>query len=458
MRATSIRLRGLPVAACFAALASALALAVALTLSGCSVSQYIIRTETDTYTITDRDSTVIETVHNIPGATLDTTPVEPSSRKIKTYAHTNSFDSVAKRFYPNFLRMGLIEVAGLYTSGRGSNASGLFGAYGAFNDDQPSASILWRSELLRFAPLEIRLRWFNDAPNWTLGWSAYERWSMDDSSSHSFTSIASNLYVRRRFYLRDQIPYVIFAPYLGASALPSAYVNLGGELQVGSFGGLNLRAYAGLISGFNWFDPTIGGTYPYVGLGVSALDFTNRVEETEREWKYYTKTTLNACIVEGSYNGSTWGQLRFASVEFPLPFWNYHFWAGTSLVDYMGFAVSSVNPSFGSDKAGLGILPISAGYRQYLGTDGFMLEPFVEASYYPSSFVNLGARLKIVLSDGLSVGGLVGFAAGSPGSFMTQGQSFSGGYFGLTLSVGDYNNTPEKIRELRAEEIPSTTK
>ncbi|MDP4243821.1 MAG: hypothetical protein Q8921_13915 [Bacteroidota bacterium] len=448
MSQVRIRLRGVLVAACIAG--------ISLALSGCSLTKWITRTETDTYTITDRDTTVVESMRNVPGTTSDSSHVAVSSRNVEVFAHANSFDSVAKRDYPNFLRLGLIEVAALYSSGRSNSASGLLGAYAAADEDQ-SRYPLWRSELVRIAPVEVRLRWFNDAPNWTLGWSAFEHWAMGDTLSHSFVSIAgANYYVRRRFYLRDQIPYVIFNPYLGVSAFPSAYVNLGAEFHVGSLGGLNLRAYAGVISGFLWADPTWGGTYPYAGLGVSALDFTNRVEETEREWKYYTRSTIGATIVDGSTNFSTWVQGRFATVQFPLPMGNYHAWVGTSLVEYMDFITKSAGAT--TDAEGVGILPISVGYRQYLGSENYMVEPFLEGSYYPSSYFNLGARLKIIASSGLSFGGVAGYASGSPGNFAPQEQNFSNVYWGLSLSLGDWNYSPEKIRELRAIEIPSTMK
>jgi len=35
------------------------------------------------------------------------------------------------------------------------------------------------------------------------------------------------------------------------SIYPSGYVNIGGELQLGSLAGLNLRAYAGFADGFS---------------------------------------------------------------------------------------------------------------------------------------------------------------------------------------------------------------
>lgn len=433
-----------------------LVLMLSAMVSSCSLTKWITRTEKDTYTVTHRDTTVIERVRNVPGTTKDTSHVAPNSRTVEYLPHPYTADSVEVRDYPNFLRLGLFEVAGIYAGGSGPGG-GLLGAYQIGNDN---SDFLNKSEMIRIAPLEIRLRWFNDAPNWTFGTSVFEHWAMDDaphhntsygtSSEHSFASyVGMNQYVRRRFYIRDEIPYVIVQPFLGISEFPSAYVNLGGELHVGSLGGLNLRAYAGLISGFDWAFPSVGGTFPYFAVGVSALDYTNRLEETMREWKDYTRTTINTCLVDLSLGSSKWGQAHFASVQFPLPFGNYHVWLGTSMMDYLQFDTS---------RTALGILPISAGYRQYLGSD-WMLEPYVEASYYPSTFANAALRIKALAGASFSIGGVVGFAAGSPGAFgSATNSSFSGPYFGVTIFAGDWNFTPERIRDLRAHEIPSTLK
>src|SRR5438067_851865 len=102
---------------------------LSLLCGSCSLSQWITRTETDMYTVTHRDTTVIENVRNLPGATEDTSRVAPRSRQIERYTGSFSFDSVPKRDYPNFLRIGLLEVAALYSPGRNNSASGLFGAY-----------------------------------------------------------------------------------------------------------------------------------------------------------------------------------------------------------------------------------------------------------------------------------------------------------------------------------------
>src|SRR3989442_548865 len=89
---------------------AALLATLALVSSGCSISkwtEWITRTETDTFTITDRDSTYNEVVRNVPGTTRDTSHVQKSSRIVEIYTRTSSFDSIAKRDYPNFLRLGL---------------------------------------------------------------------------------------------------------------------------------------------------------------------------------------------------------------------------------------------------------------------------------------------------------------------------------------------------------------
>ena len=464
------------------AISSICYVAISVLVTGCSFIK-LTRTETDYYTITNHDTVVTETVRNVPGTTTEGSVTAPSSRKVNTRDVTISYDSTATRNYPNFLRAGGLEIAGLIgSSSQNGVGTGLFGAYSLFDHDQiKNSGTLWnggtgntsyltKGELARLMPFEWELHWFNNAPNWTFGWSAVEYIAPDEDQNHALLSIGSNVYVRRRFFLRDQIPYIIFSPFLGASAFPAAYVNLGGEFHVGSLAGLNFRAYAGLASGYWWFLPQNGSTFPYFGMGVSVFDFTNRVEETEREWKYYTHTAINLNILElaltksaspyeTNFNNSTFpfegSRVKFASIQVPLPFANYHFWAGTSLFDWTvyGFAQQS-----------LGVLPLEAGYRQYLFTNDLMLEPFIELCYYPSQTVNLGARLKIDTHSNFNLGITAGFAAGSPGQFTPQafnsgapefGSSYSTPYVGLSLYVGDWNFTPEEIKESRANEISS---
>ena len=467
-------------------LVSALACVLASGLAGCisHVENPITRTETDYYTITDRDTTVRETERNVPGSAADNGVVFPSSRQTYISRNTLSHDSTYDRTYPNFLRFGGIEVAGLMGSalasppanGLGPGLLGIFSLFTAdnyanpgtlWNSGQNKSPQLFKGELVRIMPYEYRLRWFNDAPDWTVGWSAYELIAPDEYRSHWFQSVATNIYLRRRIFLRDRIPYIIFDPFLGVSAFPSAYVNLGGELQVGSLAGFNVRAYAGFAAGFQWATPGNSETFPYLGLGVSALDITNRVEETERQWKNYVHTAIQTDILELSLFRTTqtytsiWSdstipfnaaQVKLANVELPLPFGNDHFWAGTSLINWM---------ALGFEKQALGVLPLRVGYRQYIFGEDLMLEPFAELNYYPSTMLNIGARLKLDTHTKENIGITLGYATGSPGDFtpqlfntagVSQATSFSTAYLGVSLFFGDWDYTPEKVMSDRASE------
>jgi hypothetical protein len=443
---------------------------VASMLSGCAVT----KTETDYYTITDRDSTIREQVRNVPGE--ENGVVYPSSKVTEIERDFMTHDSSYDRRYPAFLRLGGIEFAGLVgTSSAPGIGTGLLGIYDLFTIDstykafqQPGDSTvrpnsIFKGRIFRVLPYEYRLRWFDDAPNWTYGGSAYENLAQDED--HSLTSVLANVYARRRIYIRDRIPYVIFAPFIGASLYPSAYVNLGGELQFGSVGGFNLRAYTGLVSGFTWSKSgTI--TFPYVGLGVSAFDFTNRVEETEHEWKDYVHSAVEiegievALLKSKSYlslfDSSLSGlpfqafSLRALTAHYPLPFADGHFWAGTSLINYIGL---------GFTQQGIGILPIRAGYRQYLMAKDMMVEPFVEYNYYPSHWLNIGARVKLDVFVGISVIG--GYMTGSSGSFLPKalnsvgspfGSDFSSAYLGVAIAGFDHLYSPEEITEMHKHE------
>ena len=467
----------------------AMTMLATLNLVGCisHVENPITRTETDYYTITDRDTTYHETVRNVPGSSADNGVVFPSSREIDIDRNTLSHDSTYDRRYPNFLRAGGIEVAGLVGSTVGSSTPGvvangigpgLLGIFSLFTSDQYThpgtmwipganpASQIFKGELVRLMPYEYRLRWFNDAPNWTVGWSAFELIAPDELRENWLASVGTNIYIRRRIFLRDRIPYIIFDPFLGVSAFPSAYLNLGGELQLGSLAGFNLRAYAGLTSGWTSWSAGKTVTFPYFALGVSALDFTNTVEETERQWKDYTHTAIQTNIIEATLLRTTpnylsiWSdstipfnaaQIRFANAELPLPFGNDHFWAGTSLINWI---------AMGFDKQGIGILPLRAGYRQYLFGPDLMLEPFVELNYYPSTIFNIGAQLKLDTHTQENIGITLGYATGSPGDFEPQifnhagveSTSFSAAYLGVSIFLGDWDQTPEKVMADRVRE------
>jgi hypothetical protein len=456
-------------------------------LSSCAIT----RTETDYYTIVVRDTTYRENVRNVPGSAEDNGVIFPSSRQTEIRHYTMTYDSTYDRKYPNFMRLGGIELAGfVLTSSRNGVGPGLLGAYAVADSNtingvgsiaNPGATKqnnFFKGNLVRLAPYEMRLRWFDDAANWTIGTSLYE--TINRNENEGFTSVPfMNVYIRKRFYIRDKIPYIFASPFVGVGVIPSMYANIGSELTVGSYGGFNLKGYLGLAAGFNWnFDkkaairanaPTKAFGFPYVGLGVSALDFVNKVEETEREWKDYVHSAIEVTIFEGQilrafadYTNAfdtvlaalpfTGGLARLGTAHYPIPLLDSNFFVGTSLFQYM---------ALGFEQASFSVLPIRAGYRTHLIAEDLSFEPFIEGNYYPSMYVNLGARLRLNMFNDMNFGLVIGYANGSSGAFLPNsfvqegspiGASFSSVYAGVTIGAGSRIYTPQFVWRSKASE------
>lgn len=452
-------------------------------IAGCGIT----RTETDYYTITIRDTTYREDIRNVPGSSDDHGVVYPSSKTTQISRHTLTYDSTFDRRYPNFLRIGGLEFAGLVgTSSRAGIGPGLFGVYSLLDSttineigsalnpmptDKEKTSKFFKGSIVRFFPLEYRLRWFEDSPNWTIGINLFEWINKDEEQG--FSSVLSNVYLRKRYFFRDKIPYVIAAPYFGLSMWPSMYINMGGELIVGSYGGFNVRGYAGLATGFNWKFGNQEGSksfgFPYIGLGVSAMDFLNKPEETERVWEEYVHSAIEITALDLSllapfedyvnafdtsiarlpFKGGT---ARLATSHFPLPFLDGKFWAGTSLFQYM---------ALGFEQATFSVLPLRVGYRQHLIAEDLSIEPYVELNYYPSFYLNLATRLRLNTFSGVNFGFVFGYASGSSGAFLPNtfvqegspiGSDFSSVYAGVVIGLSSTLYTPEFVRASRASE------
>lgn len=462
-------------------------LGFSLLMIGCSgsVPYQVTRTETDYYTITDRDTTINEQVRNAPGSREDNGVVFPSSKTRRIYRETMSHDSSHDRSYPAFLRFGGLEFASTLTGGPGPGYGGGFlGVYSLFDSSMIYRTTgmkekpFFQGHIFRMIPMEYPLRWFNDSPDWTWGMSAYENIAQNADSNRSLTSIAANLYIRKRFWLRDIKPFLIFSPFVGISAAPSAYINLGGELTLGSYGGFNLRAYAGVAYGFTWkFYRSINGeavptvTTPYIGLGVSALDFINKPADLVREWKDYAHSAVELSVlnVEPIYATAGYPNLfdttsfkipltgvtiELATAHFPLNnVFNEKFWAGTTL--FKLFAP-------GYNQQGFSVLPLRFGYREYLFAEDLTVEPQIELSYYPSQMANISTKLKLNMFNDFTFGLTVGYVSGSPGAYLPGALAaindryakslteFNTFYFGITFGIKDRYYTPEKVKEMEA--------
>jgi hypothetical protein len=460
-------------------------------LSGC-----VTRFEYDTYTITVRDSIYRERVHNAPGSGGENGTVFPSSRSTRLQRESLSYDSTNERSYPAVLRYGGIEFGGLITgSSNPGLGTGILGPYTLLDSNRienkvldslnnlkdsiknilgikKKPSTLFKGRLFRLLPVEYQLHWFDEAPDWTIGWNGYESIAQDDDASNTLWSVGANVYVRKRFWLRERPPYLFASPFFGISLLPSAYINLGGELTFGSFGGFNIRAYAGIASGFTWKFATLpvgsdskSVTTPYFGLGVSALDFINKVSETHHEWKYYLHSAVEVSVADLELLGATGGypnlfdtslaklpftgiSLQLGTAHFPLDFANGKFWAGTSLLKFF---------ALGYYQAMFSVLPLRFGYRQYLIAEDLTLEPYLELNYYPSQFINLAVKLRLNTFRDMTVGISGGFVTGSTGAFLPkiiipQGSktytSFDSFYLGISIGLKDRLNTPELVKAL----------
>lgn len=446
-----------------------LVLLVALvSLTSCGT---ITRTEKDVYTITEIDTTVASQVHNQPGD-RDNGVIYPSSRTITMDRSMKQRDSVVTREYPGFIRLGVFEGIGLIGSSIDGTTinNGLFGLFPPIDDllfEDPAdenASTLFRGGIYRLGIGEWKLHWFGDEPDWTWGVTAYE--TIFPDNNHALRGIGV-LSIRKRFYLRDKIPYMAITPQLHLAAFPSQYVNAGASADLGSIGGLNLRFYAGYAMGLT--NPIDGEfiNFPYAGLGVSVMDFLNREEELDVEWKYHEHSAWELGGAEGFLVGAgdvsasffgrdkttpdksalTGFTFRVLHATIALPILDNRLSLGTSLVNAIALGV---------EEFGIGVLPIRASYHWQPFNNKFIVEPFAEFNYAPSTFTQLGVRAGLPISDQLSLLFIAAYASGNTGSdlgfslYKNSGvgydQNFSAFYLGFGASFFDKIFSREELR------------
>ena len=425
-----------------------------LLLFGCSsltnmggIDEMITRTEKDVYTRTLRDTAIIDAVRNAPGQ-RDNGIVYPTSRIVEMRRDVMQVDSSTTRDYPNFIRIGLLETIGIVGGGSMQNSlnGGLFGVFGYFNRDYdnkraPSTSNIFSGAIYRIGIMEKRLRWFNDDPDWTLGTHYYEKIIGDNRSNNTLTGIAP-IYIRKRFFIKETIPYVAITPAIGFSLFPDPYVNISVSGDLGSIGGMNLRTYFGVAI------PFIAKNYiPYAGIGTSFLDFLNRVPETEKEWKYHDHSgwQIGLASVMGVFSNAEKPFFdpntntpfkgiiaRLAPASMFIPLGNNKFTLGTSLFNLL---------LFGNKEGGIGILPVRIGYWQNVISNDAVLEPFLEYNYYPTNMVHMGAKLAFRISKQINAFLQAGYSSGSHiaqlnDTFKTLGD-FDIYYIGLGIGLYD---------------------
>ena len=426
---------------------------LSLLLFGCSsltnmggIDEMITRTEKDIYTRTLRDTAIIDAVRNAPGQ-RDNGIVYPTSRIVEMRRDVMQVDSSTTRDYPNFIRIGLFESIGIVGSGSIQNSlnGGLFGIFGYFNRDYDrrtqSTSNIFPGAIYRIGIMEKRLRWFNDDPDWTLGMHYYESIIGDNTLNNTLNSIAP-IYIRKRFFLKETIPYVAITPAIGFSLIPDPYVNISVSGDLGSIGGMNLRTYVGVAI------PFIAKNYiPYAGIGTSFLDFLNRVPETEKEWKYHDHSgwKIGLASVMGAFSNAEKPFFdpntntpfkgiiaRLAPASMFIPLGNNKFTLGTSLFNLL---------LFGNSEGGIGILPIRIGYWQNVISNDAVVEPFLEYNYYPTNMVHMGAKLAFRISKQINAFLQAGYSSGSQIAQLNRTYNTLGDFdiYYIGLGIGLYD-------------------
>ena len=408
-----------------------IAIAASLFVAGCGS---YTRTERDVYTITNTDTVITERAQNQPGD-RDNGIIYPSTRSITMARSVHQRDIIVDRHYPAFLRMGLFEGIGLIGSpinGAKSTYTGLVGMFYdldqlLFNRKQDtSQSSLFSGCIYRAGIAEWKLNWFDNDPGWSWGVTTAEFIRPDADNSHALIG-AGVLTINKRFYFRSLIPYLTIRPSLSLSALPSQYINASVSAEVGSIGGVNVRAYLGYAFGANVIkSPVQFVSFPYFGIGASVLDFLNREEELDVEWKYHEHSAWEIGFLEFVLVGSSaelsafapekvgskipvmkGGTARVGFASIALPVLDNRLSLGTSLINIV---------ALGAYEYGLGVFPLRLAYHWNPFRTTLVVEPFIEYNFAPSSFAHLGVRCAIPVGNQMSVQLVAGWANGSTGA------------------------------------------
>jgi len=436
------------------------------------------REEIDVYTITERDTTYSHFSNNSPGNS-DGGTINPSNRDIIHERVMVQIDSTVKREYPDWIRYGLFESIGIIGGDSDfSLGNGMFGIHPNLfslldQTNRGSSGNIFSGGIYRFGILEDRLRWFQDAENWTLGFNALEIIAPSAKFENTLIGFATP-YVRKRWYFRDKIPYMSVTASLGLSPWGfissnfSGYLNASVSFDIGSIGGLNFRTYLGYIYGQNpkntiqikqnefinqeVKDNGSNLSLPYFGLGISFADFVNIVPELYTEYKDMDQSAWNIGLLQFSILYTSADNSFFDAVnlfnlrnkmtiavndgdiseietiqqniddinnKLSIVKGMYFRLLPVSLAlpifeDYKFYAGTSLITGMllGSTEAGFGFLPIRAGWWHTLLKDELTLEPFMEYLYYPSSVFNMGARINLRMFEEYNFGLMAGYTIG----------------------------------------------
>jgi hypothetical protein len=455
----------------------ALVLTALLTLwEGCATAglrSIVTRTEKELYTHTRHDTTTTIEYPNAPG---ERGIMYPSNRSIVTQRKLEQYDSTTERRYPNFIRFAAFETAGLIATGPSDKAvsGGIFGIFfdpnETFSTRIAPKSSLFTGMLSRVATIELPLYWMDETPTWSIGTSLVELFQLEATNDRAIAGVFP-VYLRKRYFLRDAIPYVTVTGAIGLGFAPSQYLNLAISLDAGSLGGLNLRALAGLVLGRSIEEKTV--TQPYLGLGVSVLDFHNHPRELRTEWSHHEHSSWNIglarfepfLLLSGGdtlSSSSRFGfQLQIAPATIALPVGDHRICAGVDLFNFV-VAYRQEQARRNQDSPigfGYGVLPVRLGYWLPIGRGAVAVEPFVMASYFPHTMWQVAARVHLGALDWLPLGITLGYISSSglqirSGTLAdlvgTNVLAFNVAYIGISIGIAEEMFRPEQLRYYRS--------
>lgn len=446
-----------------------------LSLIACTSCSHmaITRVEKDVVTVTRADSLSVSTATIARGAS-DNGIIFPSSLQKESRRTLVQRDSIVLRYFPGVLRVGLFEGTGLM----GSQLDGLNVGRGVFglhpsvdflryeNKRNVQSDGVFQGAMYRIGVLEWPIFWFTDDAGWSWGITGAEIIQPDDNAANTLIS-AGLLTIRKRFYLSDRIPYTDAMIGISLGVIPDGMIHPHASLGIGSVGGINLRLNAGFPIGQDWANDK-GTSFPYIGLGVSVLDFLNRPQEMDVEWTNHEHSAWNVSLFSIAYIGSdatnkffdddayqqagqeapkqfiTHGYMfHVGSADLALPLADYHITAGTSLLTLVAL-FGNQNSGFGSAGA-IGVLPLRVGGAWEVFGTPILFQPFLEVSYLPSEIFNIGFRLTAPLNGLPSAYLIVGRVSGNTKSLVDASKSliirdptaFAGIYAGIGLSLFD---------------------
>ncbi len=426
------------------------------------------RSESDLYKVTLKDSLYVynSSDKNEMEAKGVLAPIQ--TREIHKRTEI-SRDSVESRHYPAFIRAGLFEGVGLINGSSNGIGTGLFGVY----PELKKLSLTYRGEkgkifgggIYRLGILEYRLRWFEDSPNWTIGINAAE-FILPNSKAEDMLFSYFPVYIKKRFFLKETLPYICISASGGVGLYPSNYLNLSGSLDIGSYGGLCLRTYLGIVMGYNsektqqiqnndFVSTAQTVVAPYFGIGVGVFDFTNTLKDYNTEWKNHKHSAWNVGLINVGLNMFSGKDLNavfsgysmeIAKTHIILPFGDYRFTAGTSLINFVSLKESK--------QIFAGLLPIEISYWKPLIGNSLIARPFLKLNYYPSTVAEIGVAMNIRLNEMFTMNAKLEYAVGKTGDFgadlsplgYNSNKEISKVIFNFSIGFADRIMLPDEIR------------